>query len=103
MPTKTAEHPGQYVWDKILAPHGLNVRTAAAALGVHRVTLSEFLNGWNSLSCEMALRLETVFGADSKMLLHKQLEYDLEQNRRKIKSLCLRPIRKTTAIVSAAA
>jgi antitoxin HigA-1 len=51
-------HPGEILREDCLKPLGLSVTAAAKWLGVSRGTLSEFLNGHNGVSAEMAIRLE---------------------------------------------
>ena len=72
-----ADHPGTFVRKNII-PKELDVKAAAKVLGVARPTLSKFLNGKAKLSLRMALRLENVFGADSKELLDMQTRFDSE-------------------------
>jgi addiction module HigA family antidote len=43
-------HPGDFIKTEIIAPLGLSVTEAAAALGVSRPTLSSVLNGKADLS-----------------------------------------------------
>ena len=37
-------HPGAFIREEILEPHGLNVSTGADVLGVRRATLSDLVN-----------------------------------------------------------
>ncbi|RWA98299.1 MAG: addiction module antidote protein, HigA family [Mesorhizobium sp.] len=77
--SRTPLHPGRFVRTKIIEPHGLSVKDAATALGVHRVALSRLLNEQAALSAEMAVRLEKAFGADMVSLMRMQSEYDIRQ------------------------
>ena len=52
---------------------------AAQLLGVSRKTLSKIVNGRSTLSPEMAMRLELVFGASAESWLGHQAVYDLWQ------------------------
>ena len=61
--------------DRVI-PAELSVTGAAKALGVARPTLSKFLNGRARLSPAMALRLESVFGANRQQLLDMQTKFD---------------------------
>ena len=69
-------HPGAFIREEILEPHGLNVSTGADVLGVRRATLSDLVNEKTSLSPEMALRIEKAFGVNMDMLLRMQAGYD---------------------------
>ena len=68
-------HPGVYIRDKVIPP-GMSVSDAAKLLSVSRSTLSKLLNGKSSLSPNMALRLEKVFGANCQKLLRLQAPFD---------------------------
>ena len=65
------QHPGDYVRAHIL-PSGMSVTEAARLLGIHRTTLSSFLNGRSSLTPEMAARLERSFGVRAIDLIDLQ-------------------------------
>ena len=69
-------HPGLFIRDEILDELGLSVSAAAQALGVRRATLSDLINGNASLSAEMALRIEKVFGVKMETLLNMQAWHD---------------------------
>ncbi|HEX5674815.1 MAG TPA: HigA family addiction module antitoxin, partial [Azonexus sp.] len=48
-------HPGEVLREWI--PESMTVTTAAAQLGISRVTLSKILNGKAGITADMALRL----------------------------------------------
>ena len=56
---------------------GLVGDRGTSALGVTRPELSALLNGQASLSTEMALRIEKIFGVSMDTLLRMQSGYDL--------------------------
>ena len=70
-------HPGIFIRQNVI-PKNLTVTKAAKLLGVSRVALSNLLNGKSSLSQEMALRLERVFGTNRTDLLDLQSQYTRE-------------------------
>ena len=76
-------HPGPIVRHDVLEPLGLSVSTAAQVLGVARPTLSNLLDGRAALTPEMAIRIETAFGAEADHLLRVQLTFDLAEARRR--------------------
>lgn len=82
MTMKNPPHPGVVVFDECIAPLGLSITDAAAALGVTRNTLSELVNGRRGISPEMAVRLSKVFGGTEQGWLVQQAQYDLAQVRR---------------------
>ena len=87
MAMKNPPHPGDFIRTEIIAPAGLSVTAAAAALGVSRPTLSSLLNGKASLSGDMALRIEKAFGPDMDHLLRMQLAYDVAKTREHARSI----------------
>jgi addiction module HigA family antidote len=81
MPMKNPPHPGGFVMRQCIEPLGLTITDAAAALGVTRTTLSEWINGKRGISPEMDVRLSQVFGGSSETWLTQQAHYDLAQVR----------------------
>src|SRR5688572_30787283 len=75
MADETVVSIGAHIREKVL-PCDMSVKAAAEKLGVGRPALSNLLNGKASLSPEMALRLEKVFGADRQQLLDLQARLD---------------------------
>ena len=59
----------------------MSVTEAAKKLGIGRPALSNLLNGNAALSPEMAMRLETTFGATRQELLDRQASQDKAQRR----------------------
>jgi addiction module HigA family antidote len=84
---QTTIHPGHFVRMKIIGTNGLSVKDAAAALGVHRVALSRFLNEQAALSPEMAARLEKAFGLDMVHLMRMQSEFDIRAAKLKFRRI----------------
>jgi len=69
-------HPGVFLLEEVLKPHGLSVTAAARVLGVRRATLSDLLNGKAALTPEMALRFDKAFGVSLDTLLRMQAWHD---------------------------
>ena len=80
-------HPGEIIREDVIGELGLSVTEAARALGVGRPALSAVLNERASLSPEMALRIEKVFGVSMDLLLKMQLQFDIAQVRKAAKNL----------------
>jgi addiction module HigA family antidote len=80
-------HPGEIIKGLCLEPKGLSVADAAERLGVSRKTLYKIINGKGSVTPEMALRLELVFGSTAQTWLTMQATYDLSQLKDKRKAL----------------
>ncbi|ARS27583.1 HigA family addiction module antitoxin [Sphingomonas sp. KC8] len=84
-------HPGGFVKQEILAPHGLSVTEAADVLGVTRPALSALLNERAHLSPDMALRLEMAFGVSMETLMRMQNDYDISLARKRASRIRVRP------------
>jgi addiction module HigA family antidote len=93
MPVKNPPHPGDFIRTEIVAPAGLSVTAAAAALGVSRPALSSLLNGKAGLSGEMALRIEKAFGVKMDTLMRMQSAYEIALTRKREKQICVDRIR----------
>ena len=87
MPMKNPPHPGDFIRTEIVAPAGLSVTAAAAALGVSRPALSSLLNAKASLSGDMALRIEKAFGVKMDTLMRMQSAYEIAQTRKREKKI----------------
>jgi addiction module HigA family antidote len=100
MPIKMPPHPGDFIRTEIIAPSGLSVTAAAAALQVSRPALSSLLNGKADLSGAMALRIEKAFGVKMDTLMRMQSAYDIAQTRKQEKDIRVRRIRSTVDVHS---
>ena len=98
MHIKDPPHPGDFIRTEIIAPAGLSVTAAAAALRVSRPTLSTLLNGKGSLSGEMALRIEKAFGVKMDTLMRMQSAYDIAQTRKREKEIHVRRLKRSADI-----
>ena len=98
MPIKTPPHPGDFIRTEMIAPTGLSVTAAAAALQVSRPALSSLLNGKADLSGPMALRIEKAFGVKMDTLMRMQSAYDIAQTRKHEKEIRVRRIHRTADI-----
>jgi antitoxin HigA-1 len=98
MPIKMPPHPGDFIRTEIIAPSGLSVTAAAAALQVSRPALSSLLNRKADLSGAMALRIEKAFGVKMDTLMRMQSAYDIAQTRKQDKDIHVRRIRTTTDV-----
>ena len=91
---KNPPHVGGFVRHEILEPLGLNVTTAAKALGVTRPALSGLLNEHVDLSPEMALRIEKAFGVSMDLMMRMQNSYDIAKARKGEKSIKVQRFKK---------
>lgn len=84
-------HPGEFITDIFLVPHGISGRELALKLDVSPSTLSRILNGSSRVTPEMALRLSKAIGRSAESWLAMQDTYDLWTAR---KSLDLKRVSK---------
>ena len=75
-------HPGEFIRDIYLVPHGFSVRALAENLGVSPSTITRIINGSSAVSPEMALRLAKALGRSPESWLAMQHNYDLWRARR---------------------
>ena len=77
-------HPGEFIRDVYLRPHGVSVRSLADNLGVAPSTLSRIITGQSGISPEMALRLSKALGRSPESWMAMQDNHDLWNARRNI-------------------
>ncbi|SEO47968.1 HigA family addiction module antitoxin [Mucilaginibacter sp. AW1-7] len=81
-------HPGELIRETLEGIREetgkkLTVEQVATGLGTTRKTLSAIINGKQSISSDMALRLSAAFNTTPEFWLHAQENYDLAQARKK--------------------
>ena len=81
MPMHNPPHPGAFITQVYLEPHGISGRELALQLGVAASTLSRVLKESSGISPEMALRLSKALGRSPESWLMMQDHYDLWQAR----------------------
>jgi addiction module HigA family antidote len=86
-------HVGGFIKNMVI-PGKMTVTKAARLLGVGRPALSQLINENSSLSPEMALRIEKVFGVKMDTLLKMQARYDTWQMRQREHEIKLKPYEK---------
>jgi antitoxin HigA-1 len=82
-------HPGELIREtleglKEETGEKFTVEQVATGLGTTRKTLSAIINGKQSVSPEMALRLSKAFNTTAEFWLHAQENYDLSQVRKRV-------------------
>ena len=70
-------HPGEFIREVYLEPHGMTGRQLASKLGVSPFTLNRILQGRSRVSPEMALRLSKALGRSPESWLLMQDNYEL--------------------------
>ena len=71
-------HPGEILKMELIEGRGLTIGEASKLLAVTRPTLSNIMNGKASITPNMALRIETVFGGNAKFWVRLQSSFDLD-------------------------
>lgn len=74
---ETNIHPGIILKEDVINANQLSIGRAADLLGVSRLTLSKITNGKGSITPNIALRIEKVFGGNADFWLRMQRGYDL--------------------------
>ena len=85
-------HPGKVLKELYLNEYKMSVTALALRLGVSRVTASEFVNGKNGVTAEMALKLSKAFNTSPELWLNMQNAYDLWHARQKVNLDNIEPI-----------
>ena len=84
MPMHNPPHPGEFIREVYLEPHGLTGRELASNLGVSPSTLNRILQGRSGVSPEMALRLSKALGRSPESWLAMQDNYELWHARQSV-------------------
>ncbi|MGF7083036.1 HigA family addiction module antitoxin [Mucilaginibacter sp. UYCu711] len=71
-------HPGEILKMELIEGRGLTIGKASGLLGITRPTLSNIMNGKASITPNVALRIETVFGGSAKFWVRLQSSFDLD-------------------------
>ena len=74
---ETNIHPGIILKEDVIDSNQLSIGRAADLLGVSKLTLSKITNGKGSITPNIALRIEKVFGGNADFWLRMQRGYDL--------------------------
>ncbi len=90
-------HPGTFITEVYLEPHGLSGRELAANLGVAASTLSRVLKGTSGISPDMALRLSVALGRSPESWLSMQDNHDLWHAKQRSDLRMVRRMRFTAA------
>ena len=75
-------HPGEILLEEVIKPAELTISKTAELLKVTRLTLSKIVNKRGSITPNIALRLEAVFGGKADFWVRLQRIYDLEEARK---------------------
>jgi antitoxin HigA-1 len=79
--TQTAFHPGEHIQEE-LDELSLSAEDMAARLGISIELMRAVLDGGQSVTAELALRLGHFFGTSAQFWINLQTRFDLEQAKR---------------------
>ena len=78
-------HPGEILEEEFLKPLGITAYKLSQAIGVPQTRTSQILKGRRRITADTALRLAKFFGTSSKFWLGLQNDFDIEEEKGKIK------------------
>jgi len=78
-------HPGVILKEELVKDRKLTITKIAQLLETSRSKMSKILNCHSSISPNMALRLEAVFGGTASHFLRLQMNYDLLEAEKEFK------------------
>jgi antitoxin HigA-1 len=84
-------HPGAFISEIYLEPHGVSLRKLAELLDVAPSTLARLIKGQSGVTPEMALRLSVALGRTPESWLALQHNHDLWRARKRVN---LRKVKK---------
>jgi antitoxin HigA-1 len=77
MPKTNPVHPGRIIRMEFMEPYGITNYRLAKASGLSETMIGRLVNGHASVTVNIAVRLEGVFGVDAQTWLNMQNNYDL--------------------------
>ncbi|MBC8185710.1 HigA family addiction module antidote protein [candidate division KSB1 bacterium] len=77
-------HPGEFIREVYLEPHGISYRTVATKLKVAPSSFNRLIKCQSNINSEMALRLSKTLGRSAESWLIMQNNYNLWQARQTI-------------------
>jgi len=97
-------HPGELIRETLdglreETRKKLTIEEVAKGLGTTRKTLSAIINGKQSVTPDMALRLSKAFNTSPEFWLHAQENYDLAQARKNVNTQKVKVFWKPKAAV----
>ena len=77
-------HPGEVLLADFMRPFGLSQNALARAIGVPPRRINELVHGRRAVTADTDLRLCRYFGLSEGLFLRLQVEFDLEEARRRL-------------------
>jgi addiction module HigA family antidote len=97
-PSHPVPHPAASIREISLPSLRMSKTDLAKALGISRQTLYDLLAERQSVTAEMAMRLEVVIGGSAEFWLRLQAEYDLWKARKEVDVSKLKRLRQPKRI-----
>ncbi len=79
-------HPGEILLEDFMKPLGLSQNALARAIRVPPRRINELVHGRRAVSADTDLRLCRYFGLSEGLFLRLQVEFDLEEAKRRLGS-----------------
>ncbi len=80
-------HPGEVLLEEFLKPSNISNYRLAKEINVSQTKISEIVRGKRAITADTALRLSKYFGNSAKFWMGLQIDYDLEECRKKINEI----------------
>jgi len=77
-------HPGEYLLEDFMKPHGITQYRLAKDISVTPIRISEIIKGKRSITADTALRLSKYFGTTPQIWMRLQVRFDLEKTQKEI-------------------
>lgn len=71
--------PGEVLQEEFLGPLGISQRTAAHAMGIPPIRISEIARGKRAITADTALRFAAYFGTSPEFWLNLQAHFELSK------------------------
>ena len=76
-------HPGEVLLEEFLRPLEITAYRLAKDIDIPQTRVSQIIKGQRRITADTALRLSSYFGNSAKFWLGLQIDYDLEEEKRK--------------------
>ena len=80
-------HPGEILREEFLIPLNMSAYRLAIETKIPQTRISQIIKGKRSITADTALRLSAVFGTSPQFWLGLQDDYDLEEERGRLKEI----------------
>lgn len=78
-------HPGEVLLEEFIKPMGISAYRVSKVAQIPQTRISKIIKGERAITTDTALRLSKLFGTTPQFWLGLQNDYDLENERKKLK------------------